>query len=109
MKQTVNEYDFCHAFVLADRKYSFSYAARKALFAYLEEYEKETGTEIELDVIGICCDFAEYASALDAGNEYGFEPDEEADEESQEAAALDWLRGRTKVIEFDGGIVVQSF
>ena len=50
------------------------------------------------------------ANAVEAANEYGEEPDaDETDEDAREEAALDWLRKRTQVIEFDGGVVVQKF
>jgi hypothetical protein len=59
MKQSVNEYDFRRAFELADRKDNFSYDGLAALFDYLEQYEEDCGTEIELDVIALCCDYSE--------------------------------------------------
>lgn len=59
MKQSVNKYDFRRAFELADRKDQFSYDGLSALFDYLEQYEEDCGTEIELDVIALCCDYSE--------------------------------------------------
>jgi len=105
MKQTVSEYMFVESFRHAGRENQFSVAARRALFEYLEEYEKSTCFELELDPIGICCEFAEYPCALDAAKVYGLEL-RGGDEESR---ALDWLREKTQVIEFEGGIVIQQF
>lgn len=59
MKQTVNKYDFERAFVDAGRKDQFSYEGRGLLFDYLEQSEDDTGQEIELDVVALCCDYAE--------------------------------------------------
>jgi hypothetical protein len=59
MKTTVSRYDFERAFVDADRKENFSYEGLNALFDYLEDYEEQTGEEIELDVIALCCDYSE--------------------------------------------------
>jgi len=59
MKTTVSQYDFERAFADADRKENFSYEGLKALFDYLEDYEEQTGEEIELDVIALCCDYSE--------------------------------------------------
>jgi hypothetical protein len=59
MKTTVSRYDFERAFVDADRKENFSYEALGLLFDYFESYEEETGQEIELDVIAICCEYSE--------------------------------------------------
>ena len=58
MKQTVQEHDFIDAFKKI-RPENFSYEGLQALFGYLEEYEESCDTEIELDVIAICCDFSE--------------------------------------------------
>jgi hypothetical protein len=59
MKTTVSRYDFERAFVDADRRENFSYEALGLLFDYFESYEEETGQEIELDVIAICCEYDE--------------------------------------------------
>jgi hypothetical protein len=102
MKTIVTEFQFIEAFRHAGRETQFSVNARRALFAHLEAFEEDTGTEITLDPIGICCEFAEYPSAISASKEYGqnFETESEA---------LDWLREQTQVIEFDGGLVIQLF
>lgn len=59
MKTTLSVYDFRDAFQRAGRSSQFSYEALGVLFDFFEEYEESTGEEIELDVIGICCDFVE--------------------------------------------------
>ncbi len=69
MKTTVNKYDFERAF-MAIRPDNFSRAGLDAMFDYLNQYEDETDTEIELDVIAICCDFSEYASFEEAKGDY---------------------------------------
>ncbi len=61
MKTTVTESDFKQAFRNYDRQDNFTWAGISALFDYLEEYEQDTGEEMELDVIALCCDFTEYA------------------------------------------------
>lgn len=40
---------------------AFTYEALKALYDYFIDYEDDSGCEIELDVIAICCDYAEYS------------------------------------------------
>ena len=75
------------------------------MFEYFEEYENSTGEEIELDPIGICCEFTEYSSAREAAKAYGLE----LRGDDEESRALDWLREKTQVVEFDGGIVIQQF
>ena len=111
MKSTVSEHDFCQAFVDHNRTESFSYDARKAIFEYLEQMEEDCDTEFELDPIAICCEYSEHDSALGCieDNGYGFEPDAEGDDDDIEAECLEYLQDRTTVIEFNGGIVIQSF
>jgi hypothetical protein len=105
MKTTVSEFQFVDSFRHAGRETQFSVPARRALFAHLEEFEEDSGTELELDPIAFCCEWAEYPSALKAANDYGFKGNELDTEES----ALDWLREKTPVIEFDGGVIIQQF
>lgn len=102
MKTTVTSHQFVESFRACGRENQFSRAALFALFEYLEEYENSTGEEIELDPIGICCEWAEYSSAREAVSEYGFEAED--DDEAEK-----WLGRKTTVVQFDGGLVVQQF
>jgi hypothetical protein len=105
MKQTVTEYQFIDSFRACGRESQFSVPARRALFEHFEIIEQYQDEEIELDPIGICCEFAEYPCALEAAKAYGFKDGIDSKEESP----LEWLQNRTQVIEFDGGIVIQQF
>ena len=109
MKQTVNFTDFVDAFRTHNRMDQFSYDGLKALFEHLEQYEEDTGEEMELDVIALCCDFSEHATATEAATEHGWEADAEADEDDNEEAALEWLQDQTTVIPHKKGVIVQSF
>jgi hypothetical protein len=51
---------FERAFNSSQYRNNFTYYGLKALFEYLEQYEEVCGTEIELDVCALCCDFTEY-------------------------------------------------
>lgn len=70
MKTTISLSDFRDAFYRADRGNQFSRDGLEILFDYFEQYEDDTGEEIEFDVIGICCDFAE-ASHTEIARDYG--------------------------------------
>ena len=50
---------FKDEFIQMGRKENFSYEALNSLFGWYEELEQDTGEEIELDVIAICCDWTE--------------------------------------------------
>jgi hypothetical protein len=64
-------YQFERAFKNMDRCEQFSYDGLKALYEYLVEYEEDTGEEIELDVIALCCEYAEYDSLKEFQADYG--------------------------------------
>ena len=70
MKTTVSRYDFQQAFTDANRAANFTSAGLDALFNYLEEYEEDTGEEIELDVIALCCEYTEYADVQEFAAAY---------------------------------------
>ena len=59
MKQTVTESMFIDAFRQISPE-NFTISGLRAMFEYFDNLEEETGEEIELDVIAICVDFAQY-------------------------------------------------
>ena len=60
MYQTINTVSsFRDKFRVCGRADQFSYEALGLLFDYLEAYEMDTGEEIELDVVSLCCDYSE--------------------------------------------------
>ena len=77
MYQTVNTAsNFRDEFRACGRADQFSYDALGILFDYLEAYEMDTGEEIELDVVAICCDFSE-DSPENIRDQYAIEGDED--------------------------------
>ena len=108
MKQTVNESDFIEAFRAHDRMANFGYAGLKVLFEYLEEMERSTGEELELDVVALCCDY----SMLDPqtiASEYGVDI-AGLDDDDRHAAVMDYLNENTQVVgECDEGIIFAAF
>ena len=69
MKTTVSSFDFCTAFANI-RPDNFSHEGLNALFDYLEDYEEQCETEIELDVIAICCEYTEYKNMKELKENY---------------------------------------
>ena len=117
MYQTVDLNDTLKAFQqhgrLDDGNGQFSVNGVAALFDYLRQVEEDTGHEMELDVIALCCQFSEYNSACLAVGD--IDPDacreimrNNNDEAAEDEEALEWLMDRTTVIEFDGGIIIDS-
>lgn len=105
MKTTVGFCEFTDRFN-AIRPDNFSYDGLKALYDWMEEYEESTDTEIELDVIALCCDFSEY-TLEELQGDYG-DYENEKWEDMDEAA--EWLNDRTIVIPVDSDtVIVQAF
>ena len=102
MKTTITQTAFHEAFERMGRDGQFSHAARVELFKWLEEIDAQgCGVESELDVIALCCHFAEFPDVLTAARESGFAGDE--------ADAMDWLSDRSVVLEFPGGVLIENF
>ena len=110
MKTTVSKYDFERAFVDAGRKDQFSYEGRAVLFDYLEQLEEDTGQELELDVIALCCDYYEDTPEAIAAN---YRIDVEGCETDADiaAAVLDYLHDKTDVVGVTstGAIIYTNF
>lgn len=107
MKTTISIYDFRDAFQKCGRGNSFSYDGLRVLFEALEEYENSTGSEVELDVIGLCCEYSEDTPEEIAQN-YGIDLEDDGNELNN---VLDYLHDHTMVcgVTKDGSIVYQSF
>ena len=71
MKQSINKYQFIDAFHKMGRGEQFSYDGLTALYDYLEQLGDEIGEEIELDVIALCCEYAEYDNFAEFQEYYG--------------------------------------
>lgn len=72
MKATVNFSQFTDAFN-AIRPDNFTYAGLRALYDYIEGYEEDCETEIELDVIALCCEYSEYEDIAEYNTAYDTE------------------------------------
>lgn len=89
--------DFCDAFDYMDRKDNFSYDGKQALFDYLERISEDTGENIELDIIALCCEYTEYSSF------------EEFKENYNNIENFEDLNNHTTVIEIDNAMKADSF
>lgn len=108
MKQTVDFYDFKRSFE-AIRPDNFSREGLSALWDYLEQYEEDCGTELELDVIAICCDFSE-DSIQNIAASYEIDLEDCEDEEEKEQTVADYLTDNgAYVAHVAGGFVYRDF
>ena len=82
MKQSITFSQFCDSFSNS-YKNKFSYEGKRALFDYLESYEDETGEEIELDPVALCCEYSEYENFEELQKNYDVESIEELQDKTQ--------------------------
>ena len=91
--------DFLKEFEEYGRGGQFSYEGKRALYYYLNELSEYLGEPIELDVIGLCCEYTEYDSLEEFNEDCGYNIE-----------SLEALMYRTTVIKVDGDrFIVQNF
>lgn len=107
MKTTVTLSTFVEAFRTMNRSENFSYDGLEALFNHFEELEQATGEEMELDVIAICCDYAE-STAGEIASDYSIDLSEaEGDEDEIESIVEEYLNENTMLVaKLDNGSFV---
>jgi hypothetical protein len=110
MKTTINFSDFYEAFRRCDRLNNYSSQGLRVLFDYLEDFEQDTGEEIELDVIAFCCDYDENHWEDVAAN-YCIDLEDCDDEEDKIAAVRDYLNDNTTLVgePLEGVFLYQAF
>ena len=91
MFNTITKHSFQDAFHKMGRGDEFSYGGLLALYDWFEEYEDSAGSQIELDVIAICYEYAEYDSLKDFQDDYG-----------DEYKSLENIQNRTTLIKIEG-------
>ena len=96
MKRSVNFSAFVDAFRAHGRYDQFGYDALQVLFVYLEQYEEDTGEELELDVIALCCDYS-VDSPDDIAEQYGIDLSECEDDQDKLDTVTEWLSDNTSV------------
>jgi hypothetical protein len=110
MKTTVYFSEFCDYFRQI-RPDNFSYQGLRVLFDYIEEIDNSCGEDSELDVIGLCCDFAESDwQTIAADYDSSIELDKSKNENEQKAQVLDFLADQGALIgETSDSIVYRQF
>ena len=116
MKITLNTYQIADE-LKRDTCARWSYNGSLALAEYLEEYEADSGEQMELDTCAIRCDFSEHSSLLEWAHQYfsnaleelGFDETAENDSDEVDSKIREYIQDHGTLIEFDGGIIVSSF
>ena len=101
--KTFNEYDFIDEFKACNRQDQFSYKGLRVMFNALNELAQDCEMVIEMDVIGLCCEYSEL-SIDDVINDYVID----------DADVIDYLNDHTMVLgsyDIDGidYVLFQSF
>lgn len=103
--QTLNKHSFIEAFKQSSRKDQFSYEALEAIFDYLEEYSDSTGEPVEMDIVGICCDWTE-EDWKQVAEDYKIDLEDCEDDEARIEAVRDYLEFETQCVELSEGSFV---
>ena len=83
--QTINSAtQFADMFKQSSRADQFSYEALEAIYDYFEDYSRDTGEDVEFDVVAICCDWQE-ATWGEVAEQYGVDLSDVADEDKPDA------------------------
>ena len=115
MKSNVNFSDFVDSFKDMDRENNFSYKGKEALYNYLIELEEDTGQELNLDVIAICCDYSEYKNLDEYLKDYSNQHEKSEDESEEEFKTRieEEINDKTTLIKFSDdlneGFIIQQY
>lgn len=102
MIQTIGKSKFIDAFSNMGRAEQFSYDALCAMFEYIESYEDDSGEQVELDVIALCCEWAEDGAQAIA-EQYGIE----LDDDSTSDDVMEYLNENSPyAVELDNGQIL---
>ena len=97
MKQSINFREFREAFICTGRQNNFPGNGLAILWDYLQQLEEDLGEELELDVIGICCEYSQ-DHWQDIADNYSIDISEYEDDEEKKDAVIDYLEDNTLFI-----------
>jgi hypothetical protein len=95
------------------RENQFSCEGLEALYDYLTDMEEDTGEEVELDVIALCCEYSEYATLEEYLADYCpdiYREDYDDYEEFKEAV-VEYIENNTTLIRLgnDKGFIIRAY
>ena len=109
---------FEDAFRSSQYKNNFSYEALGALFDYLEQYEDDTGEEMDFDLVAIASEYSEYKDVKEYVNDFDtgvdkeyYTDDGDFEEEDYNEAVLEEIEGKTTLIKIEDSdsFIIQSY
>jgi hypothetical protein len=117
--QTVDSSELYHMACKMGRGDNFSYNGWQAIGDYLEEISNNTGEDMEVDIIAICCEYAMAESVEDAfmqfDHEHGIdlptmEEWQELDEEEKLETIEEFLQHESSVVICEDDLIIwQAF
>ena len=107
--ETISASDLYHMACRMDRGDSFGYAGWNAIGEYLEELSNNT-SDIEIDIVGICCDYNHAENAQEVFDQYAVDIDseewDEMDDEEKLEAIEGYLQENTSVVCCEDGCII---
>ena len=95
---------------------NFGYKGWNSIGDYLENLSDDIGEDVEVDIVGICCDYSMSESISDWWEEYGDYSDidsdewEEMDEKEKLDAIKEYLQDNTSIVCCDEDCIIwQAF
>ena len=105
----ITKSSFIDAFKQSSRKDQFSYDALEAIYEYLEDYSQDSGEDVELDIVAICCEWSEM-SWQDVVQSYGLDLSHCDTDEERIDAVEEYLQDETQSVRLsDDSFVFVSF
>ena len=102
--ETINASDLYNMACRMGRGHNFGYSGWLAIGDYLEQLSDDTGENIEVDIVGICCEYSMAESVEEFWQEYGkyssIDADdwEEMDDEQKLEAIEEYLQNNTSIV-----------
>lgn len=89
---------------------SFGYNGWRAIGEYLEELSDGIGEDIEVDIVGICCEYSMADNAQEVFDQYDTDIDseewEEMDDDEKLEAIEEYLQDNTNVVVCEDDLII---
>lgn len=85
----------------------FSLYGLKKLFDFLENFSEDTGEQIDLDVIALCCEYSEYNDVHEFLNDYNIDVDtSDLDDDEILYEIRDYLNYNTMIVNCEDDCIL---